>query len=337
MSKFYLMRFILVIFALMLGSCARLQRNTNAMTAEQMLQRSTHVFIGVIEKQEFLNRFLFRVSGEDAANWRVVDMKVKVEMVLRGVEPRTTIDIYEAFPTGGLSGDWNLTQDNRRYLFPVRLENGRYHLTRDFWRSIFPVYSGRHDRLPLDDSRSLWERIALLQWWVRPDRSRAFGDDRYTDPARVFGLWREAKVLRGLLRHPDTDVRLAACEDLLHMSMAQDECWDSLKPGDRQRLKTFWNMVPPEESWNQNRSFERYAHRCWDETVASPELSFEAINELRLFTTINNFTLRQEFCVEFQRRFPQDSENGCPAGRRPPATVVTQDGEIPLVGEWPKS
>jgi hypothetical protein len=43
-------------------------------------------------------------------------MKVKVEMVLRGVEPRRTIDIYEAFPTGGLSGD-------RLYLFPAPLDD----------------------------------------------------------------------------------------------------------------------------------------------------------------------------------------------------------------------
>jgi hypothetical protein len=101
-------------------------------------------------------------------------MKVKVELVLQGVEPRTGIGIYEAFPTGGLSGEWNLTQDNRHYLFPVRLEDGRYHLTRDFRRSVFPVYSGRHDRLPLDDSRRLWERFALLQWWVQARQERRF-------------------------------------------------------------------------------------------------------------------------------------------------------------------
>ena len=335
------MRFILLIFALMLGSCTRLPRNTSTMTADQLLRRSTHVFIGVIEKHEFPNRFLFRVSGEEATNWRVIDMKVKVEMVLRGAEPRTTIDIYEAFPTGGLSGDWNLTQDNLRYLFPVRLEDGRYHLTRDFWRSVFPVYSGRHDRLPSDNSKTIWERFALLQWWVQPDRSRAFGDDRYTDPGRVLGWWREAKVLRGLLRHPDKEVRLAACEDLLHMSMAQDECWDSLNPSDRKKLNKFWNVVAPEDSWKQNRNFETYARQRWDQTanmptINRPVLTFDAINELRLFTTINNPTLRREFCAKFQKRFPQDSENGCPADQPPRATIVTQDGDIPLVGEWPK-
>jgi hypothetical protein len=328
------MRSILLISPLMLGACARLPRNTNSMTFDQLLQRSTHVFIGVIEKHEAPNRFLFRVSGEDAAEWRVIDMKVKVEMVLRGVEPRTTIDIYEAFPTGGLSGDWNLTQDNRRYLFPVRLEDGQYHLTRDFWRSIFPVYSGRHDRLPLDDSRPLWERFALLQWWVQPDRSPAFGDDRYTDPAQVFGQWRKAKVLRGLLRHPDKGVRLAACEDLLHMGRAQDECWDSLDPRDRKSLNRFWNMIAPEDSWKQNRAFEGYASQRWEIVDAAP-LTFDAIDELRLFTTINNPALRRKFCAKFQKLFPQDNENGCPAGQPPPATIVTQNGDVPLLGEWP--
>jgi hypothetical protein len=330
------MRFILVAVALMLASCARLQRNTSQMTADQMLQRSSHVFIGVIEKHEYPNKLLFRVSGEDAERWRVIDMRVRVEMVLRGSEPRSVIDIYEAIPTGGANANSNSTHDGSRYLFPVRVEGGHYHVVRDVLRSIFPVYSGRHNRLPLDDSRPFWERFALLQWWVQPDRSGAFGDRVYTDPALVFGEWRRAKVLRGLLRHPDADVRLAACEDLLNMRIAQDECWDTLAPMNRQKLTKFYNVFPPEEVWNTNRAFETRAHRGWDQIAGRAELSFEAINKLRLFTTINNPTLRREFCAKFQQQFPQDNENGCPADRPPPATIVTQDGDVPLVGSWPR-
>lgn len=62
--------------ALLLGSCARIQRDTSQMTPEQMLQRSTHVFIGVMEKHEFPSRLLLWVSGEDAGRWRVIDMRV---------------------------------------------------------------------------------------------------------------------------------------------------------------------------------------------------------------------------------------------------------------------
>jgi len=170
---------------------------------------------------------------------------------------------------------------------------------------------------------------------VKPDRSRAFGNDHYTDPGRVFGQWREAKVLRGLLRHPDKDVRLAACEDLLHMSKAQDECWDSLPPGDRMKLNKIWNALPAKASWDQNRAFESYAHAQWDKAAGDVTPSFYAINLLRLLTTINNPTLRREFCAKFQRRFPQDRENGCPPARTPPATIVTEDGDMPLIGEWP--
>jgi hypothetical protein len=330
------MRFLLAIFALMLGACAHITLNTSTMTRDELLERSTHVFIGVIEKHEFPNRLLFGVVGPGGSRWRVIGMKVKVEMVLKGVESRTTIDIYEAFPAGGvLSGDWNNTKDNGRYLFPVRLENGRYHVTRDFRRSIFPVHSGRHDRLPANDSRTLWERFALVQWWVQPGRSPGFGFDLYADPGNVFGRWREAKVLRGLLRHPDKEVRLVACEDLLHMGRAQDECWDTLDPSDRQQLNQVWNVGAPEDYWRQNRGFEKVALQWWDDTLARDRTLY-GMDELRLFTTIHNPGLRREFCARFQKQFPQDSENGCPADRLPPATVVTQDGDIPLVGEWPK-
>jgi hypothetical protein len=41
----------------------------------------------VIEKHEFPNRFLFRVSGEGAANWRVVGMKVKWKWSYEGLNP----------------------------------------------------------------------------------------------------------------------------------------------------------------------------------------------------------------------------------------------------------
>lgn len=322
---------------LTLASCGRIARNgPDTMGSQEILRRSTHVFIGVIERHEHPSKLLIRVTGEDAGKWMVVRMRVRIENVLRGFESRPVVDIYEVFWAGGLMGDWNSTQDNYRYLFPVRWENGRYHLTRDFWRSIYPVYSGSHRRLPLTDASPLWERFALLQWWVQPDRSGAFGETIYTDPGGALGRWRKAKILRGLLHHPDKDVRLAACEDLLHMTFAQDECWDSLEPGDRQKLNQFWNMVPPDEAWNQSRRFLAYTRDRWDQTVAETYRSPDAINDLRLFTTVNDARLRREFCEKFMRRYPADHENGCPADGPPPATIVTEDGDIPLIGAWPK-
>jgi hypothetical protein len=332
-----LTRFLLIGTVLLLVSGARIERNGgDMMSPEEMLRRSTHVFIGVIEKHERPNKLRIRVSGEDAGHWMVVKRRVRVENVLRGTESRPVIDVYEVFWAGGLMGDWNSTQDNGRYLFPVRLDNGRYHLTRDFWRSIYPVYSGRHNRLPLDESKPMWERFALMQWWVQPDRSRGFGATTYTDPGRAFGRWRMAKVLRGLFHHPDRDVRLAACEDLLHMSTAQDECWDTLAPKDQQSLNRFWNVVPAQDSWRQNRRFETHARQSWESTMSQAKLSSGDVDELRLLTTINNSQLRREFCMRFQQRFPRDTNNGCPADRSPPATIVTQDGDIPLNGAWPK-
>lgn len=320
-----------------LVSCNHLERNTSDMTADQLLQRSTHVFIGVIEKHEYQNRIFFRVTGKNAGRWRVVSMRVRIENVLRGEESRPVVEVYEAFPMVALSGDWNATQDGRRYLFPVRLEHGHYHVSRDFLRSIYPVYSGRHNGLPLDDSGPFWERFSLLQWWVQPDRSPAFGETMYTDPGSTLGRWRLAKILRGLFRHPDRGVRLAACESLLHLSAAQDECWNELAVDDRQRLNRFWNAVPVEFAWNQNRNFERRARERWQSIIKRGMLSDREMDELRLFTAIHNPELRREFCRQFKRHFPGDTENGCPADRVPPATIVTQNGDVPLLGVWPQN
>jgi hypothetical protein len=96
-----------------------------------------------------------------------------------------------------------------------------------------------------------------------------------------------------------TKVRLVACEDMLHIGMAQDECWDSLDPSDRKSLNKFWNIVAPEESGKQNRVFENYAPKQWDRTVSRATLTFDAMSELRLSTTINNSALRREACAKF--------------------------------------
>ena len=59
------------------------------------------------------------------------------------------------------------------------------------------------------------------------------------------------------------------------------------------------------------------------------------VDMLRLLTTVNR-PLRREFCRLFTRRFPKDHDNGCPADQPPPATIVTQDGDVPLIGPWPQ-
>src|SRR5215468_11454966 len=114
--------------------------------------------------------------------WRVMRRRVHVELVVKGVEPRRLIDVYEIFWTGATNGNWNSTRDKERDLFLVRVENGRYHVVRDWWRSIFPIHSGSHPRLPLDETSPSWERVGLMSWWVRPDRAKAFKDIATNDP-----------------------------------------------------------------------------------------------------------------------------------------------------------
>jgi hypothetical protein len=111
------------------------------------------------------------------------------------------------------------------------------------------VTSGRHKRLPLDESRPLWERIALMNWWIHGQ---------------------------------GTDARVEA---------------DS-------RSEYWWNLYPE-------------------------------LDERRLFTAVNDRRLRADFCRLYQKVYLGDSDNGCPADRPPPATIVTENGDVPLIGPWP--
>jgi len=324
------------------------------MKPEQMLQQATHIFVGVIEKQEFEDwriAWLYRYSwlGQKfpwffpSDRYQPLRRRVRVEMVLRGTEPRSIIDIYEVYWTGATTGDWNFTHDNERDLFLVRLENGRYHVVRDWWRSIFPIMSGRHTRLPLDDSRPFWERIALMNWWVQPGANRGLVDNSHGDPQHALLQWRPVKILRGLLRHPDRNLQLRACEKLLNWRVAQDECWNSLTPEERKMPDRYYNGINPASAWEQNRRFEKqYALQSWNGLIREKNFSpnaverIWAIDEMRLYTTINNRRVREEFCQLFLKEFPDDKDNGCPAGQPLPATIVTEDGDVPLLGQWPK-
>ncbi len=134
-------------------------------------------------------------------------------------------------------GDWNSTHDGDRAVFFVRLENGRYRMVRDWRRSIYPVTSGPHPRLPLDDSHPLWERIALMNWWILRNDADARISYPYfgrNDPGGALSRWRVVKLECGLLRHPSASVRVLACRELLDLGgWGQDECWEILSDKDR--------------------------------------------------------------------------------------------------------
>lgn len=333
-----IVRWLLICAVLGLTGCGPglVFNNSQQMTPDEMLHRADHIFIGVIEKHSFEAWPVFRVPGDKSPYWWVLRRRVRVENVLRGVETRKEIDVYEIFWTGGASGDWNSTQNDSRYLFLVRTENGKYHVVRDWWRSIFPIKSGWHARLPLDDSHPLWERFALLQWWVQPDWSPGIGSEIHKDPGDALGIWRTIKIERGLLRYPDRRLRRMACETLLLWGRSQDECLDDLSPEERVEHGIAWNGIVPAERGFRNRDWEqRFAQSEWSDLISRDRWNRDDMDQIRMLTTVSNHELRARFCREFLKRFPNDPDNGCPADQPPPATIVTEDGDVPLTGPWP--
>lgn len=316
------MRWLFAAVALLLTGCGPgLQFNIAPITADQMLDRATLAFVGTIERQTLINWPFLRIPGQDTKYWRVMDRRVRVETILKGQESRKLIDIYEFRWIGGTTGDWNLTYNHGRYLFLVQREGDRYHVVRDWWRSIYPIRSGKHDRFPLDNSSPAWERVALLQYWVHPGWIPEFLSENHLDPGRALGAWRRVKILRGFLRYPDPRLREEACSQLTAMEQGQDQC------------SAFYKWAP--DGWIQNRRWENERARdSWGWWLSQKDKP-GAMDQLKLLTTVNNPTLREEFCRRFQHEFPNDHDNGCPANQPPPATIVTADGDLPLLGPWP--
>jgi hypothetical protein len=293
------------------------------MTPEEKLARASLVFVGVIQKHQFDSWPLFRLNipGDDPSNakyWKILRREVRVETILRGVETRKVINIYEIFWTGGATGMWNSTHDGDRDLFLVRVENHRYHVVRDWRRSIYPVIGGPHSRLPLDDSRPLWERIALMNFWIERSDDAAritYPHFIYNDPGGVLSRWRTIKLERGLARHPSPGVRVPACRALLEEGgWGQDECWETLSDADRTHLHDGGaKCCSADDIAAGRRQLQKFGISMW--TDADRE-------NRRMLTAASNRQLRTEFCRLYAREYPGDQDTGCPADQPPPATIA---------------
>lgn len=302
-----------------------------------MLQGASHVIVGVIESHslESWPNFRVQVPGSTVDSWRAMRRRVRVENVLKGSVAEKQIDIYEVFWIAGATGDWNATHDGQRAVIPLRMEHGYYRVAGDWWRSIFTVTTGPHTQLPLDESHPLWERIALMNWWVDSSpgtHQTSYFNSFYSDPLHKLSLWRTVKLRRGLTRHPSPEIRIPACRELLQLSgFGLDECWDALSTEDRLRLLDGGHnccKASDVAAWRQQNEVRGAA---WRWNVYSDR------EERRLMTAMNHPRFRREFCRLYSLEYPGDNETGCPADQPLPSTIVTAAGDVPLVGAWPRN
>ena len=93
-------RFIVAATFLLLSGCGPgLVFNSSEMSAKEMMARASHIFVGVIQKQQLESWPFLRFSFPDmspatAKCWKVLRREVRVEMVLRGAESRKVINVY---------------------------------------------------------------------------------------------------------------------------------------------------------------------------------------------------------------------------------------------------
>jgi hypothetical protein len=63
---------------------------------------------------------------------------------------------------------------------------------------------------------------------------------------------------------------------------------------------------------------------------------FGTRDERRLLTTVSNRKRRAELCQLYEQEYPGDRDTGCAANQPPPATIVSERGDLPLLGPWPQ-
>jgi hypothetical protein len=318
-----------------LSGCGQEFELNSVASREEMVKLASLVVVGVIEKQVLQSRLFYRASVADEVGasryWRILRRRLRVETVLQGVEPNEIIDVFEVYWTGGATGNWNAKREGQRAVFLLRQQNGHYRLVQDWRRSIFPVASGPHEAMPLDATRPLWERIALMNYWMPRDVNAAsisYPYFNYNDPGLALSKWRVIKLLRGLVRHPISAVRVPACRELLS-NIGQDECWERLSDAEQAGLRgsrfccSAADVALLREKNQQMGSGQRWRF-------------YPSREERRLLTTNSNRSLRSEFCKLYLAEYGDDPDTGCPATLEPPATIVTKDGDVPLPGAWPR-
>jgi hypothetical protein len=173
-----------------------------------------------------------------------------------------------------------------------------------------------------------------MNWWIeRNDTAMRITDPyfRLNDPAGALSLWRTVKLLRGLLRHRSADVRIPACRELLvFVGWGQDECWEMLSDEERTHLYDggYFCCSATEIAQSRAKNQERGPAYWWQ--------NYTDREQRRLMTTMNNRQMRAEFCRLYDLEYPDDKDSGCPADLPPPATIVTEQGDVPLLVAWPQ-
>jgi hypothetical protein len=152
----------------------------------------------------------------------------------------------------------------------------------------------------------------------------------YHDPGGTISRWRAVKLERGLVRHPSAGVRVPACRELLLLGTGQDECWEALSDSDRTHLHdSGYRCCSPDDIAAARRQMAGSSASWWWTTHRDRE-------DRRLLTAVNHKQLRTEICHLYEHEYPGDRDTGCLADGPPPATIVSERGDLPLSGAWPR-
>jgi hypothetical protein len=285
---------------------------TKNYTVEDMIRNAEIIVIGKVESQKLI--------GPIVEGYRLVKVGITVENAIQGtVTPTQPLTFYFYWPyLYGTSGDVNSLQDEHRYVFFLKRDNGVLRAVWDLMRSNIIVSSGRHNVLPLPEDRPLTERISVMLLTPGDDLNPGLFSNgllRSTPLASFYiGSWRTANLLRSLLRSPDRAVRVGACEEL-SLQFLQDSCWNDLDIGDGSDLRYHHGIITPRVSRKGHQYLieTRDPESWWEQTRSWYSTEAEHLNALKLLTIDDNSSIREKFCVFLRTKFPGEvADSGCP-------------------------
>ena len=255
---------------------------------------------------------------------RLVEVDAEVENCIRGSLPVGSVRFYfftNRFSSNGYHTIFSWPEPGERFAIFLREDGPTLRTMADIEAFNIRIRSGRHDRLPAGKTGPAaagpGEAIAYAALTPTANYEPGFA----SSIQRVFGQIGQlaprgelAALLRGLLSHPDEEIRAQACLTLSREYIYRDPCLPALADSKDGAIRQQAVMWLAKRQTSQNL----LARLREDPLTLSVSGKTDALpGELEQFTFDTDANVRQQACDTLRRFLPGRLFPTCPSDRTP--------------------